>query len=171
VHLRVWLPHAGTLGRLCRCCRGVCYNRASRPQFGGGKSTGFGLIYDDAKSAKQFEPKYRLIRVSASVAAASVRRTHRWHEALRAYQPLDNILPPSSEQACMLIGDMTMCTLFSAGPHARTIAAARDAAGHSVTSWAATRHVQAIARIIMFCAACRRRASTPYYRLDLVAFT
>lgn len=32
-------------------------------QFGGGKSTGFGLIYDDLKSAKQFEPKYRLIRV------------------------------------------------------------------------------------------------------------
>ncbi|KAL6745326.1 ribosomal protein S24 component of cytosolic 80S ribosome and 40S small subunit [Haematococcus lacustris] len=33
-----------------------------RTQFGGGKSTGFGLIYDDLKSAKQFEPKYRLIR-------------------------------------------------------------------------------------------------------------
>ncbi len=32
-------------------------------QFGGGKSTGFGLIYDDLKAAKQFEPKYRLIRV------------------------------------------------------------------------------------------------------------
>eukprot|EP00197_Chlamydomonas_leiostraca_P002766 CAMPEP_0202857068 /NCGR_PEP_ID=MMETSP1391-20130828/147_1 /ASSEMBLY_ACC=CAM_ASM_000867 /TAXON_ID=1034604 /ORGANISM="Chlamydomonas leiostraca, Strain SAG 11-49" /LENGTH=131 /DNA_ID=CAMNT_0049535825 /DNA_START=33 /DNA_END=428 /DNA_ORIENTATION=+ len=33
-----------------------------RTQFGGGKSTGFGLIYDDVKAAKQFEPKYRLIR-------------------------------------------------------------------------------------------------------------
>ncbi|KAG2490979.1 hypothetical protein HYH03_010653 [Edaphochlamys debaryana] len=33
-----------------------------RTQFGGGKSTGFGLIYDDLKGAKQFEPKYRLIR-------------------------------------------------------------------------------------------------------------
>ncbi|KAG2449471.1 hypothetical protein HYH02_005616 [Chlamydomonas schloesseri] len=33
-----------------------------RTQFGGGKSTGFGLIYDDLKAAKQFEPKYRLIR-------------------------------------------------------------------------------------------------------------
>ena len=33
------------------------------PQFGGGKSTGFGVIYDDKKAALQFEPKYRLIRV------------------------------------------------------------------------------------------------------------
>ncbi len=34
-------------------------------QFGGGKSTGFGLIYDTLDSAKKFEPKYRLIRVSS----------------------------------------------------------------------------------------------------------
>ncbi|MEW5305425.1 MAG: hypothetical protein WDW36_007964 [Sanguina aurantia] len=38
-----------------------------RTQFGGGKSTGFGLVYEDLKAAKQFEPKYRLIRVSSSV--------------------------------------------------------------------------------------------------------
>jgi small subunit ribosomal protein S24e len=33
-----------------------------RTQFGGGKSTGFGLIYDDVKAAQRFEPKYRLVR-------------------------------------------------------------------------------------------------------------
>lgn len=32
--------------------------------FGGGKSTGFGLIYDSLDQAKKFEPKYRLARVS-----------------------------------------------------------------------------------------------------------
>merc|ERR1711990_108988 len=32
-----------------------------RTQFGGGRSTGFGLIYD-TKEALKFEPKYRLIR-------------------------------------------------------------------------------------------------------------
>lgn len=37
-----------------------------RTQFGGGKSTGFGLIYDSLDSAKKYEPKYRLIRVSPS---------------------------------------------------------------------------------------------------------
>ena len=30
--------------------------------FGGGMSTGFGFIYNDINSARQFEPKYRLIR-------------------------------------------------------------------------------------------------------------
>ncbi len=35
-----------------------------RTQFGGGKTTGFGLIYDSLDFAKKFEPKYRLARVS-----------------------------------------------------------------------------------------------------------
>ncbi|KAH9423441.1 ribosomal 40S subunit protein S24B, partial [Dermatophagoides pteronyssinus] len=33
-----------------------------RTQFGGGKSTGFALIYDTLDHAKKFEPKHRLIR-------------------------------------------------------------------------------------------------------------
>lgn len=33
-----------------------------KTQFGGGKSTGFGLVYDNVDVAKKFEPKYRLIR-------------------------------------------------------------------------------------------------------------
>jgi small subunit ribosomal protein S24e len=34
-----------------------------RTAFGGGKSTGFALIYDTLDSAKKFEPTYRLARV------------------------------------------------------------------------------------------------------------
>ena len=34
-----------------------------RTHFGGGRSTGFALIYDDEASQRKFEPKYRLIRV------------------------------------------------------------------------------------------------------------
>ena len=37
-----------------------------RTQFGGGKSSGFGLIYDNVEVAKKFEPKYRLVRVSVA---------------------------------------------------------------------------------------------------------
>ncbi|EQC32408.1 30S ribosomal protein S24e [Saprolegnia diclina VS20] len=33
-----------------------------RTAFGGGKSSGFCLIYDTVNDAKKFEPKYRLIR-------------------------------------------------------------------------------------------------------------
>ena len=35
-----------------------------RTAFGGGRSTGFALIYDDEASQKKFEPRYRLVRVS-----------------------------------------------------------------------------------------------------------
>lgn len=31
-------------------------------QFGGGKTTGFALIYDTLDHAKKFEPKHRLVR-------------------------------------------------------------------------------------------------------------
>eukprot|EP00992_Anisonema_acinus_P000485 TRINITY_DN10172_c0_g1_i2.p1 TRINITY_DN10172_c0_g1~~TRINITY_DN10172_c0_g1_i2.p1 ORF type:complete len:138 (-),score=29.32 TRINITY_DN10172_c0_g1_i2:103-516(-) len=34
-----------------------------RALFGGGKSTGFGLIYDNVSFCKRFEPKYRLIKL------------------------------------------------------------------------------------------------------------
>jgi small subunit ribosomal protein S24e len=38
-----------------------------KTNFGGGKSTGFGLIYDSLDFAKKFEPKYRLARVSIAL--------------------------------------------------------------------------------------------------------
>lgn len=34
-----------------------------RTQFGGGKSTGFALVYDDEAAQRKFEPRYRLVRV------------------------------------------------------------------------------------------------------------
>ena len=34
--------------------------------FGGGRSTGFGMIYDSLIAAKKFEPKYRLTRVRSA---------------------------------------------------------------------------------------------------------
>jgi len=34
-----------------------------RTVFGGGKSTGFALIYNSVAEAKKFEPKYRLARI------------------------------------------------------------------------------------------------------------
>ena len=36
-----------------------------RTRFGGGKSTGFALIYD-SKDALKFEPTYRLVRVRST---------------------------------------------------------------------------------------------------------
>eukprot|EP00274_Cyanoptyche_gloeocystis_P001919 CAMPEP_0196651336 /NCGR_PEP_ID=MMETSP1086-20130531/99_1 /TAXON_ID=77921 /ORGANISM="Cyanoptyche gloeocystis , Strain SAG4.97" /LENGTH=104 /DNA_ID=CAMNT_0041981255 /DNA_START=110 /DNA_END=421 /DNA_ORIENTATION=- len=39
-----------------------------RTAFGGGKSTGFALVYDKLESAKKFEPKYRLVRAGMAEA-------------------------------------------------------------------------------------------------------
>ena len=43
----------------------VCFG--FQTAFGGGKSTGFALIYDTLDFLKKNEPKYRLVRVSSSI--------------------------------------------------------------------------------------------------------
>mmetsp|Transcript_2904 Transcript_2904/g.6817 ORF Transcript_2904/g.6817 Transcript_2904/m.6817 type:complete len:131 (+) Transcript_2904:98-490(+) len=45
-----------------------------RTQFGGGKSCGFGLIYDSVDAAKRFEPKHRLIRLGLKEAVQTSRK-------------------------------------------------------------------------------------------------
>ena len=42
--------------------------------FGGGRSSGFGLIYDNIQAAKKFEPKYRLTRFGMGKAKAGGRK-------------------------------------------------------------------------------------------------
>ncbi|KKY27983.1 putative 37s ribosomal protein s24 [Phaeomoniella chlamydospora] len=37
-----------------------------RTQYGGGKSTGFALIYDSHEALKKFEPHYRQVRIGAA---------------------------------------------------------------------------------------------------------
>lgn len=45
-----------------------------RTQFGGGKSSGFGLIYDNIDVAKKFEPKYRLVRQGLAESVSKSRK-------------------------------------------------------------------------------------------------
>ncbi|KAJ1500436.1 Ca(2+)-dependent cysteine protease [Coelomomyces lativittatus] len=45
-----------------------------RTQFGGGRSTGFALIYDSEEALKKFEPKYRLARLGFPVEAKTNRK-------------------------------------------------------------------------------------------------
>merc|ERR1712187_696093 len=42
--------------------------------FGGGRSTGFGLIYDSIDRMKKFEPKYRLVRAGLATKKKDVGR-------------------------------------------------------------------------------------------------
>ncbi|GMI37564.1 hypothetical protein TeGR_g10656 [Tetraparma gracilis] len=45
-----------------------------KTQFGGGKSAGFGLIYDSEDALKKFEPKHRVIRNGMAEAKESSRK-------------------------------------------------------------------------------------------------
>ncbi|KAL4243579.1 40S ribosomal protein S24 [Abortiporus biennis] len=45
-----------------------------KTHFGGGRSTGFALIYDDEASQRKFEPKYRLIRAGLTTAPTKTSR-------------------------------------------------------------------------------------------------
>ena len=49
--------------------------------FGGGRTTGFGLIYDSIQAAKKFEPKYRLTRVRSPPSAQDAR----WEEVVETH--------------------------------------------------------------------------------------
>jgi len=48
-----------------------------RTQFGGGKTTGFALIYDSPEAMKKFEPHYRLVRVGLATKIEKASRQQR----------------------------------------------------------------------------------------------
>ncbi|KJE96704.1 40S ribosomal protein S24 [Capsaspora owczarzaki ATCC 30864] len=54
-----------------------------KTHFGGGRSTGFALIYDSADAAKKYEPKYRQIR-AGNGAKGNVSRKQRKERKNRA---------------------------------------------------------------------------------------
>ena len=50
------------LAKMYSCTADRVFVFGFKTNFGGGKSTGFGLVYDTMDYAKKFEPKYRLVR-------------------------------------------------------------------------------------------------------------
>lgn len=48
-----------------------------RTKFGGGKTTGFALVYDSPEAMKKFEPQYRLVRVGLATKPERASRQQR----------------------------------------------------------------------------------------------
>merc|ERR1712021_178787 len=48
-----------------------------RTDYGGGKTTGFALVYDNVQAAKDIEPKHRLIKIGLSEAVSKTARKQR----------------------------------------------------------------------------------------------
>ena len=59
------------LARMYKTTPDVIFSFGFRTQFGGGKSSGFAMIYDTLDYAKKFEPKHRLARVSGNINSLS----------------------------------------------------------------------------------------------------
>jgi len=58
-----------------------------RTQYGGGKSTGFALVYDSAEALKKFEPHYRKVRYGlASKIEKASRQQRTYHIVLCVYR-------------------------------------------------------------------------------------
>jgi hypothetical protein len=56
-----------------------------RTQFGGGKTTGFALVYDSPEAMKKFEPRYRLVRVGLSTKLERASRQQRTYPPPSGY--------------------------------------------------------------------------------------
>ncbi|KAI9825651.1 MAG: hypothetical protein M1832_000995 [Thelocarpon impressellum] len=55
-----------------------------RTQYGGGKSTGFALVYDSKDALKKFEPHYRLVRIGEAAKIEKASRQQRKQRKNRA---------------------------------------------------------------------------------------
>lgn len=62
-----------------------------RTHYGGGKTTGFALIYDSTEALKKFEPRYRLVRIGAAEKIEKASRQQRMFLAYPNPPYLDNI--------------------------------------------------------------------------------
>ncbi|CAG8630795.1 14204_t:CDS:2 [Acaulospora colombiana] len=62
------------LSKMYKADKEVIFVFGFRTCFGGGRSTGFALIYDSLEVAKKFEPKYRLVRHKLAEAKKTARK-------------------------------------------------------------------------------------------------
>ena len=80
-----------------------------RTQYGGGKSTGFALVYDSAEAMKKFEPHYRLVRYGQAAKIEKPSRQQRTfikgEEHWRLHGIEDGILTDWNRQAAQEQGE------------------------------------------------------------------
>lgn len=103
-----------------------------RTQYGGGKTTGFALVYDSPEAMKKFEPQYRLVRVGLATKAERASRQQRAspHSSRRRHQMLTHTRQAAQEptkdpprngkgQGCQgeegQISDRQLCLCISSG--------------------------------------------------------
>lgn len=79
----------GKLGELYKAKKEDVSVFGFKTHFGGGKSTGFALIYDSAEAMKKFEPRYRLVRYGMATKVEKASRQQRTFPPLVLYLLVD----------------------------------------------------------------------------------
>ncbi|KAF2862430.1 hypothetical protein K470DRAFT_212906 [Piedraia hortae CBS 480.64] len=74
----------GKLGELYKVNKELTSVFGLRTVFGGGKTTGFALIYDSEDTMKKFEPRYRLVRYGMAQKIEKANRQQRKQRKNRA---------------------------------------------------------------------------------------
>ncbi|XP_060966465.1 small ribosomal subunit protein eS24z-like isoform X1 [Cannabis sativa] len=82
-----------------------------RTHFGGGKSTGFGLIYDSVENAKKFEPKYRLVRNGLDTKIEKSRKQMK--ERKNRAKKIRGVKKVNNRLAGLCYWNLVLITLFS----------------------------------------------------------
>ncbi|KAK2865283.1 hypothetical protein FQN49_003727 [Arthroderma sp. PD_2] len=72
------------LGELYKASKDQISVFGLRTHYGGGKTTGFALVYDSTEALKKFEPRYRLIRYGAAEKIERPSRKQRKSSKIRA---------------------------------------------------------------------------------------
>nr|P14249.1 RecName: Full=Small ribosomal subunit protein eS24; AltName: Full=40S ribosomal protein S24 [Mucor lusitanicus]CAA33608.1 ribosomal protein [Mucor racemosus] len=62
------------IGKMYKADKEVVSVFGFKTHFGGGKTTGFALIYDNVEALKNFEPKHRLVRIGLAEAPKGGRK-------------------------------------------------------------------------------------------------
>lgn len=110
-----------------------------RTQFGGGKTTGFALVYDSPEAMKKFEPRYRLVRVGMATKVEKASRQQReWTPLVSGLHRIilvDGLAfgDRTSQEAMMGRWQLTQKHPLTQPPHNRqaTQEQAEDSARHS----------------------------------------
>lgn len=74
----------GKLAELYKCTKEQVNVFGLQTQFGGGKTTGFALVYDSPEALAKFEPHFRLVRIGV---ASKIEKPSRQQRTLQSEKP------------------------------------------------------------------------------------
>merc|ERR1711988_1440045 len=106
--------------------------------FGGGRSTGFGMIYDSLVAAKKYEPKYRLTRFgmgkAKGVGARSARTVRRRFAASRSQRVRRRAFACACVHICLRMAQALVGLRWMCVQSVRCACMARAGANHVIAS-------------------------------------